>query len=99
MRESRTYGSVRGREVTRVPTATCVDFLVELIDNFGWRVLGRAEVIHQARLEAWQKLADGWEVRQRLRTRRCHRLIAPALPGALTSHCSAQMLLRAAHSV
>src|SRR5208282_6228366 len=42
-------------------------FLVKLGDDFGWRVLGRADALPRACLEARHRLADGWHVRQRLR--------------------------------
>src|SRR5262245_37394276 len=46
-----------------------VDLLVELVDDLGRRVLGRADAEPGARLVARHELADGWEVRQRLRAR------------------------------
>src|SRR2546427_236221 len=47
-----------------------IGLLVELLDNLGGRVLGRAEAIHEARLVARDELAHGRHVRQRLRPRR-----------------------------
>src|SRR6266700_2999289 len=44
-----------------------IGLLVELLDNLGGRVLGRAEAIHEARLVARDELAHGRNVRQRLR--------------------------------
>src|SRR5262245_12410215 len=41
----------------------------ELLDDLGWRVLGRAEAKPEARLIARHELAHGWKVRQRVRPR------------------------------
>src|SRR5215468_10671145 len=43
-----------------------IDLLVECVDDLGGRVPGCAEAAPRARLKAWQELAHGWEVRQRL---------------------------------
>src|SRR5215831_12318876 len=47
-----------------------IDLLVECVDDLGGRVPGCAEAAPRARLKAWQELAHGWEVRQRLPARR-----------------------------
>jgi hypothetical protein len=45
-----------------------IDFLVQLFDDFGGRVLGCAHAVPGTRLEAGQKFGHGWHVRQRFRT-------------------------------
>jgi hypothetical protein len=64
---------------------TGVDFHIQLVDDFGWRVPGRADAGAEARLIARHELADRWEVRQRVRARRgrhCERA-QPASPDIL----------------
>jgi hypothetical protein len=46
-----------------------IDFPVELVDDFGGRVLGNTSAIPGARLKARHELAHGWDFWQRLRTR------------------------------
>src|SRR5215467_7116502 len=45
-----------------------VELLVEFLDDLRRRVLGCAESVKQARLEAWQKITNSREIWQRLRT-------------------------------
>src|SRR5262245_8266345 len=47
-----------------------IDLLVELIDDFSRRVLGRADAVPVTRFVAANKIAHNWDVWQRLRTRR-----------------------------
>ncbi len=47
-----------------------VDFLVEPVDDFGSRSLGRADALPGAGLEAGDEIAHGRHLRQRLRARR-----------------------------
>src|SRR5262245_42987940 len=47
-----------------------VNFLVELVNNLRRCVLGRADAIPLARLEARQEFSHSWDARQRLRARR-----------------------------
>jgi hypothetical protein len=47
-----------------------VHFLVEPFGDLRWNVSGGAEASCQARLEAWQDIANGREVRERLRALR-----------------------------
>src|SRR5262245_39304740 len=44
-----------------------VDLLVELLDDLGGRVLGRADALPRARLVAWDELTQGRDFRERLR--------------------------------
>src|SRR5262245_26993426 len=47
-----------------------VSFLVELVNNLRRCVLGRADAIPLARLEARQEFSHSWDARERLRARR-----------------------------
>ena len=47
-----------------------IDFAVELVDDLSRRFLGRADAVPIARLIARKELADGRDVRQRVRARR-----------------------------
>src|SRR5215472_6269704 len=49
---------------------SAVGFLVELLDDVSWRVLGRTDAVPTARLVARHKLSHGRDVRQRLQARR-----------------------------
>jgi hypothetical protein len=62
-----------------------IDFLVELVDDFGGRVVWRTDAKKRAGLLARHKIADGRQVRQRVKARRCaHRQRAqPAGPDVL----------------
>src|SRR5262245_7726157 len=46
-----------------------VDFPVELVDNLGGRIAGRADAEPATRLVAWHEVAHGRDVGQRLRAR------------------------------
>ena len=59
-----------------------VDLLVELVNDFSGRVPGRTDAVPGARLIAWNEIAHGRNVRQRLRTRgvgdcQCSQLAGP----------------------
>jgi hypothetical protein len=47
-----------------------VDLPIELLDDVGGRVLWCSNTRPRARVVAWQKLTQGWNVRQRRRARR-----------------------------
>src|ERR1051325_2126939 len=47
-----------------------IDFLVELVDDLGRRVLGRTEAIPSACLVAWHEFPDGRQIGQQLPARR-----------------------------
>src|SRR5262249_38467934 len=47
-----------------------VDFLVELVNDLGWRLPGRTEAEPSACLEAWEEVTERCDVRQRLLTLR-----------------------------
>src|SRR5262249_58899988 len=49
---------------------SAVGFLVELLDDVSWRVLGRTDAVPTARLVARHKLSHRRDVRQRLQARR-----------------------------
>src|SRR5262245_30662315 len=46
-----------------------VDFLVELVDDLGRRVSRSAEAAPEACFEAWEKIADGGDIWQKVRAR------------------------------
>src|SRR4051812_1109593 len=47
-----------------------VDLLIELVDDFGRRVPGRAEPKYSTRLIARDELSNRWDIGQRLESRR-----------------------------
>src|SRR5438046_1369747 len=47
-----------------------VDLLIELVDDFGRRVSGRADAKYPTRLIARDELSDSWDIGQRLEARR-----------------------------
>ncbi len=72
MRFSKSLGDI-GIGTTKIRKA-CLDlrvsesgvyFLVQPIDDFAGCILGRADALPSAGLEAWHRLCDGWDLGQR----------------------------------
>ena len=68
-----------------------VDFLVELVDDFGRGVLGRADTVKRARLVTRQKIAHGRNVRQCLQRVAVVTANARSLPALMYSMEQASM--------